>query len=844
MARSLDWRPLGANSETPSKSLGDALRFTGVTKTYPGVRALDVVDLAVARGEIRGLVGENGAGKSTLMGIGAGSISADSGEVEIDGKPLRHASPELARQLGLAVVYQEPALISDLSIAENLAIGVAKEERPGWRSATSWATQLLAPWTSDRMIDPAIPVRDLGPDIRFIVEICKAVSQAPRVLLLDEPTEHLAAADVEILFRQVKELAQVGTAIVYISHRIKEVQQISDRISVLRDGRLLDTFEADEVTYEQIVTSIVGRSLEAEFPPKRPIDEPLGGPVLSVKGLRSRRLASLDLDIHPGEIVGLAGIEGNGQVELVRALAGLISAQGEVTVDGHRLRSTSSVVASQAGIAFVPSERHREGMLSGLTLRENVAIGSISDYARLGVVSSKLERTAVAARVTELAIKVPSLETRIESLSGGNQQKAIFGRSLQRNPKVILADEPTQGVDVGARLEIFRLLRGVVSEGAGALVVASDAAELAGLCDRVLVMSRGHVIRELNGSEVTEAEMTEAALTAMTSRSEEVSVKKQSRLRRFLRGDFAPPAIVLFVAFCLAAYTSTQSSYFLTASAFTGILTLFAVLALASMAQQVVMIAGGIDLSIGPLMGFLVVIASFVIVPGQSQPLLVAGWLLLVAIALTVGFVNWFPSLISIPPFLATLVTYIALQGLSLAFRKQVGGEINLDVISFVSSKVGWVPWAAIFAVMLGIALEFILRLTTWGVKLRAVGSAPEQAHAVGIRVDLIRLSSYLAAGLLAFLASVLLMAQVGAGDPNAGVTYTLTSITAVVLGGASIFGGRGAFIGALGGAILIGLINASVSFLSLNTAWSTYLLGGLILLAGGAYSLARGTHA
>jgi ribose transport system ATP-binding protein len=835
---------VGAAKAEPETASQVALRFSGITKVYPGVRALSDVDLVVRTGEVHGLVGENGAGKSTLMGIGAGSLRADEGEVEIAGTRLDRAIPDLARDLGLAVVYQEPALLPDLSVAENLAIGVAPKNRPGWWSTSAWANDILAPWAGRRTIDPALPVRDLGPDIRFIVEISKAMSQSPRVLLLDEPTEHLAAADVEILFQQVRELAAAGTAIVYISHRIPEVQQISDRISVLRDGVLLDTYEADSVSQEEIVTAIVGRSLDAEFPPKRPAGEPLGEAVLSARGIEGDRFASLDLDIHAGEIVGLAGIEGNGQRELIRALAGLIPAGGELSVAGDPVRLGSNAGISNAGVAFVPSDRHREGILSILGVRENIAIGSVGDYAQAGVVRSGVEHDAVAARIDGLGIKTPSMETRIDSLSGGNQQKAVFGRVFERHPKVILADEPTQGVDIGARLEIFRFLREAVAGGAGALIVASNGAELEGLCDRVLVMSRGHVVCELTESNVAEQRMTEAALTATTSRAEDVTVKPQSRVRRFLRGDFAPPAIVLTVAACLTAYTSTQSSYFLTGSAFTGILMLFAALALASMAQQVVMIAGGIDLSVGPLMGFLVVIASFVIIPEQSQALLIVGWLLLVGIALTVATVNWFPTLLGVPPFLTTLVTYTALQGLSLLFRKHVGGEINLDVTTFVMSKIGWVPWAAIFAIVLGVGLEIVLRRTAWGVKLRAVGSAPQRAHAVGIRVAWIRLTSYLAAGALVLLASLLLMAQVGAGDPSAGVTYTLTSITAVVLGGASIFGGRGAFIGALGGAILIGLINASVSFLSLNTAWQTYLLGGLTLLAGGAYSKARYTRA
>jgi len=820
------------------------LRFSGVTKIYPGVRALSDVSLDVRAGEVHGLVGENGAGKSTLMGIGAGSVAADEGTVEIGGRLLDRASPDLARELGLAIVYQEPALMPDLTVAENIAIATVKQQRPSWWSAARFAAAALEDWGGADRIDPTLCVRDLGPDSRFIVEISKALVQKPRVLLLDEPTEHLAADDVELLFAQIRKLSAQGTAIVYISHRIPEVLNVCDRVSVLRDGVMQAMLERSEATQDEIVTRIVGRSLEEEFPPKRPADEPAGAPVLSAKGLDSARFTDLDLDIYPGEIVGLAGIEGSGQREIARAFAGLVPAKGELRVGETKVRLGSGSSASRAGVAFIPDDRHREGIFASLGVRENIAIGNLRRYSKSGVMRRGREREAIFAQVAELGVKTPSIDTKIASLSGGNQQKAVLGRALERTPKVIVADEPTQGVDVGARLEIFRHLRTAVGDGACALVVASDGAELEGLCDRVLVVSRGQVVKELTGEEVTEQKMTEAALTATTSRAAETTVRSQSKLMRFLRGDLAPPAVVLAAAVGLGIYTSTQSSFYLTGTAFTGILTLFAALALASLAQQMVMIAGGIDLSVGPLMGFIVVVASFVIVPGKSQGLLIFGWILLVAIALAVGVINWLPTLIDVPPFLSTLVTFTGLQGFSLLLRKTVGGEINIDVLESLSSKIGFVPWVAIGAVVIGLGLELVLRRTTWGVRLRGVGSDVGHAHAVGIRTRLIQLSSYLAAGVLVFLASLVLMTQVGAGDPTAGINYTLISVTAVVLGGASIFGGRGAFFGALVGAFLIQQINTSVSFLALNTAWQTYLLGILTLISAGIYSRARDIRA
>jgi len=829
-----------AAAARPTGASGSALALRGITKTYPGVRALSDVDIDVGPGEIHGLVGENGAGKSTLVGVAAGTVEADEGDVWVGGRLLERASPALARELGLAIVHQEPALMPDLTVAENLWLGQAPERRPGWASAPARAEEVLASWTTRRAIEPTAAVRDLGPDARFVLELCKAFAQSPQVLVLDEPTEHLGADDVATLFEQVRSLAAAGTAVVYISHRIAEVLEICDRVSVLRDGVLRCVLDAERTTQDEIVTQIVGRSLDAEFPPKRPTERSTDQPVLAADGLRGDRFSDITFDVHPGEIVGLAGVEGNGQRELIRALAGLVPCRGRLTVSGTKVPLGGGLDAAAHGIAFVPSDRHREGLLGGLGVRENMAIGNLGAYSRLGFVSPMREREAIAARIDGLDIQTPTIDTRIDRLSGGNQQKAVFGRVLEQRPKVILADEPTQGVDVGARAEIYTLLRDAVSAGGAAVVVSSSHVELEGLCDRVLVLSRGQVVRELAGAEVTEQAMVEAALTSSASGAAARTSERSSRLLRFLRGDLAPPAITLAVAAALAAYTSTQNDFFLTGRAFTGILMLFAALAFVSLAQQAVMIVGGIDLSVGPLMGFLTVVASFVITPGSSSGALALGWLLLLGIACAVAVVNFAPTLLGIPPLLTTLVTFTALQGLSLLLRPQPGGQIAPDVLATIAGTVGFVPWAAIAAVVLGLALDYAMRRSTWGVALRGVGSSTDHAHAIGVRVRLIQLSAYLVCGLLVFLASLMLMNQVGAGNPTAGVAYTLYSITAVVVGGASLTGGRGAFIGALAGAFLIVLINSSVTFLNLNTAWQTYMVGILALVAAGIYSRVR----
>ena len=825
----------------PADSQAGALSLRSISKAFPGVQALSDVTLDIRPGEVHAIVGENGAGKSTLMSIASGAQRADSGEVHINGVELMYASPSLARNLGLAIVRQEPALMPDLSIAENLAVGVSKASRPRWGRIGDWATERLDVWARNRRLDPKTPARSLDPAARFMVEISKAISQDPRVLLLDEPTEPLGVDEIEILFTHVRELASSGTAVVYISHRIPDVLRISDRISVLRDGVLHGTFLTSDVTEDQIVQGIVGTPLELAFPDKRDVVGTPTDAVLRVSGFHGEHFGELDFEARRGEIVGISGVEGNGQRETIRALAGLVASKGEVLIDGTRVRLTNAGSAESAGLAYLPADRKNEGILPSLSVRENITATTISAVSRLGFISSRREYERAKASAEELDVKAPSLETQIDSLSGGNQQKAVFARALLARPRVILAHEPTQGVDVGARLEIYRLLRAAVDDGATAVVASSDAAELEGLCDRVLVMSRGTITRELAGAEVTEHGMTQAALTTTVTKKAGAVEARESRVRRFLSGDMAPAAVVMVGVVLLGVYTALQNDRYLSGATFNSLLTMFAVLAFAAMAQQVIMITGGIDLSVGPLMTFLLVVGSFVLVPDQSPFLLLLGLVLLLAIAGLVGVLNWVPSLFGVPAFLVTLVTFTALQGLSFLLRPTYGGSFDAGLLSLLKSSIGWLPWAAVTAVAVGAGLEFALRRTEWGAQLRAIGSGERAAHEVGIRVRWVRLGAHLTAGILVFLAALLLMAQIGSGDATVGSTYTLAGITAAVLGGASIFGGRGAFLGALAGALLLQQINTTTVFLGIGNAWQFFLLGGLTLAAAGFYSKIRG---
>ncbi|MEV6120510.1 ATP-binding cassette domain-containing protein [Streptomyces sp. NPDC052077] len=814
------------------------LSLRDIGKSFPGVRALDAVSFDVRPGEVHALVGENGAGKSTLMAVASGALAADDGAVLIGGGRLTHAQPEQARGLGLGIVRQHPALLPDLTVAENMALGVGYRRVGGLRRAAAWTRETLAPWGMD--IDPRARVADLSMEKRFIVEIAKALALDPKVLILDEPTEHLSAEEVQRLFAKVRETVAAGAGVVYISHRIPEVKQIADRITVLRDGRTRGTFDAGSVTEDQIVERVVGRRLETVFPAKESVPAGAAGRLV-VSGLSGPGFDGVSLTVRSGEIVGLAGVQGNGQTELVRALAGLAPASGRITVDGAQVRG-GNAAAAEAGVVYVPADRHGEGVFLPLGVGENIVARTLRRVSRSGLVSDTLARAAAEEQIRGLAIKTPTPDTPIGSLSGGNQQKAVMARTLLAAPKVLVVEEPTQGVDAGARVDLYRILRAAADDGAAVIVLSSDNVELEGLCHRVLIMSRGNVVEELAGAEITEAAITHAALTSTTVRDQDrARPAGRGRLRALLAGDQAPAAVLAAFVVLLGLGTGLHNGDYLGQFNLGNLMLMIAPLLLVGAAQQVVVLGAGFDLSVGPLMGLLVVISSYWIVDGGN---LVLGLVLMALGALAVGVLNgvmvtWF----RINPVVATLAVYMALQGVYLSLRDTPGGTVFPPVVDAVQARFGAVPLATVLAVLLVLLLELALRRTRWGVELRAVGSEPDAAERLGVRVRLIRFGSYVLCSLLVLPAGVLLMAQIGVGDGRPGLAYTLNSVTVVVLAGTSIFGGRGSFIGVIAAAVLAQQLVSVSPFLDLSPAWGYWLPGLVTIGAAVLYAQLRRTR-
>ena len=819
---------------------GAVLELRGIVKTFPGVRALTDVNLTVRTGEVHALVGENGAGKSTLMAVASGALAPNAGAVEIGGTILTHADPEAARELGLGIVRQDPALLPDLTVAENMAIGAGYRRAGGLRNAPKWAQRQLDPWQMG--IDARSRVSELSVEQRFVVEIAKALVLDPKVLILDEPTEHLSVEEVQRLFTKVRELVAAGTGVVYISHRIPEVKQIADRITVLRDGQVRGTFNANDIDEHQIIELVVGRALDTVFPVKGSMTGVVSEQLqLIATNLRGNHFHDINLSIRAGEIVGLAGVQGNGQAELIRALAGIEPASGSLQVAGAAVRLGSNAAASAAGTVYVPADRHGEGVFLPLSVGQNIVMKTLRKVSTAGIVQENRISAVAQDQISNLSIKTPSFRTPIASLSGGNQQKVMLARTLLAEPKVLLAEEPTQGVDAGARVDIYRILRDAADNGAAVVILSSDGVELEGLCDRVLIMSRGEIIAELVGDDVTEAAIARAALTSTTVRRRESKVGGAGRWRSWMRGDHSPAAVIGLLVLLLGGLVGSTNPAYFTEFSLNNLLFIAAPLILIGAAQQVVVLGAGFDLSVGPLMGFLVVLSSFFVVDGGS---LVVGLALMIGGALAIGLFNgYLVTKLNLSPVVVTLAVALGLQGAFLMLRTTPGGIISSEVTELVYAGIGFVPVATLVAVAIALGLECALRRSRWGVELRAVGSRKAAAERLGIRVRRTQLLSYVLTSLLVVPAAVVMMAQIGIGDGRPSLPYTLSSVTVVVLAGASIFGGRGSFIGIAAAGLLVAQVLGIPAFLGLSGAWGYWLPGLITVVAAALYAQLRRTR-
>ena len=470
------------------------LKLEHITKTYPGVLALNDVSLTFEQGEIHAILGENGAGKSTLIKIIAGAISPDpGGSITFDERTYPQMTPALSAENGVAVIYQDINLVTPMTVAENIFMGRKMGKIYSKRRLNKLARELFDEYGFQ--LDPAMPVEKLSPANQQMVEIARAISNQAKIMIMDEPTAPLAASEVELLFSIIAKLKAKGVTVIYISHRMEEVFQITERISVLRDGCFVKSLNTADTNRKELVKLMVGRELNESFPERR---GRIGDVVLEARDLTGNSVEHISFQLHKGEILGFAGLVGSGRSETMELLAGARKLDsGEILLNGRKARITSPASAIAQGIGLIPEDRKEQGCILFNTVRFNISLSAMKLLTKFGVISGR-KNTALAEKYrSELRIKVPSVRQMVVNLSGGNQQKVVLAKTLAADPDVIIFDEPTKGIDVGAKQEIYNLMNDLVAQGKAILMVSSDMEEILGMSDRIIVLYEGLVSGEL-----------------------------------------------------------------------------------------------------------------------------------------------------------------------------------------------------------------------------------------------------------------------------------------------------------------------------------------------------------
>jgi ribose transport system ATP-binding protein len=831
------------------------LAAAGLSKRYAAVQALDDVGITLAAGEIHALVGENGSGKSTLVGIVAGTVARDAGTVRIGGVDLGRATPRRAQRLGAVTVFQDGSLIGELSVAMNLYLGTPAELRPPYRRVRAWAEELLRGYGFD--IDPDLPAAQLPPGDRQLVEIIRAVASRPAVLILDEATSALDPTGVDVVLGLLRTAAANGVAVLFVTHRLSEVMRVADAVTVLRDGRFQGTYAIGDVTPQRLVESMAGTRVDLEFPDRPGLDGDTGdGAVLAARGLRGPAFGPADVELRGGEIVGIAGADGNGQVPLLRGLARWGDSAGTVTVAGRQIGSYAEAI--RAGVVFLSSDRRQESLFAGLTIADNLGLGVLPELSDHGLMRTRREAGFVRSTVDRYRIRVGHPKQIPAELSGGNQQKVALSRVLAMKPAVVLIDEPTQGVDVRSRLDIYRFLREIADSGSAVVVASSDASELAGLCDRILVMSRGRVTDSLVGTEASEESIVgafavERALAIDASAVEELAeaagvgtpvasapvVQTTARAgrrpwwRAKVSADLVRIPLLLLLIVLLGGYAQAKNSTFLTTLSLYNVMLLALPLVAVAAAQYFVLLVGGIDVSIGATMTLTVVVASYWVLTGSPAAVVVKSLGVIAVVGIAMGALNAvLVERIGLSAVIATIATLGIASGVALILRPTAGGLISPELNKLAVIRTGPVPYSLIVLVILLALTDVLLRRTGFGLRVRAVGLNGIFAARLGIPARRVRSTCYLLCSVLAALAGILLAGQVGIGDPNAGNSFTLLAIAAPVLGGAALSGGHGSLVGAALGSLILVVSQSLVSVLGLTDGAGLIFAGALTLLA------------
>jgi ribose transport system ATP-binding protein len=806
----------------------------GITKTFGSTVALDDVSMRFTRGAVHGLIGENGSGKSTFVKIVAGIHRSDRGQVAFDGVPVATSDGAVQRGVTVACVYQDGSLIEELTVTQNIDLMIESNRRDAFEPSNKWRRNLLDRFGLES-VDLSSRVGDIPNNEQRLVEIACVLAKRPAVVLFDESTSTLDQRGVDRVLQSMHHAADDGACVLFVTHRLREVLSVAEDITVLRDGAVVAELATDTASEELLVQHMAGREIAAFT--RRAVKEPDGEVVLKASDLAAPHCGPISLTVTRGEVVGIGGAAGNGQAELIRALAGEGIIRGEVVVVGKPMRRPEDGLRASA--IFVSSDRRFESLSSLLSIRENYTLAL---EATSGSWWSWLSRRREVSEATALADRYglvrKSIEQPVASLSGGNQQKVAISRAIARKPALLLIEEPTQGVDVRSRLDIYRALALVADSGTAVVFTSSDASELRSLADRVVVMARGRQVAELYGLEVTEEAIVHAFSTA-TERVESPSgvdlAAQTAEYRPRARpsgGQYAwrPSTFVMLalIIFALGAYATSKDQLFATAGNVGGIFLLSLPLVLVAIAQLPVLMVGEIDASLGSMMGLIVVILSFM--PDTSVVLL---FMIGVVGGAVMGAVNAFLVVkFRITAVIATIATLGIFLGVGRIIRPTPGGLISLDLSTSTHKLIGSVPVFFLVVVALALLADVYMNRSRLGLRTRAVGYSADRAIQLGVQSVAFRAVMYVIAGAIAGLAGVALAAQTGVGDAGVGSGYVLLSLAVPVIGGAALSGGRGSAIGCILAALFVAEVQIFIPFMNLPSGGYLIAVGVLTTIA------------
>ena len=815
------------------------LEIQHIRKSYGAAPVLRGISFQQPSGEVLALLGQNGAGKSTLIKILTGVLAADAGTVSIAGRLLQ-PSVAAARAAGVAVIYQDLSLFPNLSVAENIAARDAAGGGLGFDPAIArrGAQAVLDRMETTLPLDQ--PVGELSVAKQQLVAIARALTSAARILILDEPTASLAQHEAHQLLRLVRALAAQGSAVLFVSHRMAEVRSVADRFLVLRDGEVALDAAAASTSDAQLGVAMFGAHSDAS-PVQRPPATPDASILLRVTHAgRSGEFSDVDLTVQAGEVVVCAGLVGAGRSELAQAVVGLRTLErGTVEVDGRRVASGSPRAALAAGLAYVPEHRLLEGLFPQQSVESNLASAILPRLAARGWVRDT--RAWAAAQVAAHQVRPPEIARPLWTLSGGNQQKVLLAKWLAAHPKVLVLDEPTTGVDVAARHEIHQRIRALAAQGLAVLVISSDIDEVLELATRILVFRQGRLVLNAPAS-VAEREPIIAAMTGLgtsagtAAAASDLPVELASPAPRFPSSYEA--GLACGVATLLVALAIWAPRFF-HADNLAALLRGNAVLLMLALGMLMTILTAGIDVSVGSMLAVVSVVVARLANHGMAAPLTL---LLTLALGLGLGLIN--AALIAelgIPPIVATLGTLGLYRGLLLQWT---GGEWVTTLPAWLAAfghpgPLG-MDGAVVAALGVTLLLAVFLNRTRWGRDIFRYGGAPVAARRLGVSTRGVLYTVYGGMGLLTAVAGVFYAAQLGSVQGNAAVGYELTVISAVVLGGANLAGGRGTLRGTVLGVLLLGTIQSALILMHVPTFWQGVATGLLVLLGVAAAGLRR----